>query len=66
MQVETTAPFWEGLRFERDDLVLDGAILTAQPWAYRQFAAVVARELGVLTPQEAADLAAHGAPRRKR
>lgn len=44
--VATAAPYWEGLRFERADLVIDGRIITAQPWAYVEFAAAVAQRLG--------------------
>jgi len=28
--------------FERADIVLDGNVMTAQPWAYRNYAASVA------------------------
>ncbi|MGN6829424.1 DJ-1/PfpI family protein [Paucibacter sp. M5-1] len=53
--VAFTAPFWEGLVFERADLVTDeGARLTtAQPWAYVSYAAAVARGLGLLNEAEA-------------
>jgi len=54
--VEATAPHWQGLRFVRADLVEDGPIITAQPWAYRQYAAAVARRLGVIGVDEASDL----------
>lgn len=51
--VAFVAPYWEGLRFERGDLVLDGRVITAQPWAHVRFAATVARELGVLSAEQA-------------
>ena len=51
--VAATAALWEGMHFERANLVQDGRIITAQPWAYRQFAAAVAKQLGVLDPQAA-------------
>ncbi len=52
--VSFTAPFWEGLAFERADLVTDeGArLITAQPWAYVSYAAAVARGLGLLSEAE--------------
>jgi putative intracellular protease/amidase len=58
-KVAATAKFWEGMQFERANLVHDGPFITAQPWAYRQFAAAVAKHLGVLTPQAAAGLEAY-------
>ena len=55
-QVAATARYWQGMDFERANLVQDGQLITAQPWAYRQFAAAVARHLGVLQPAAAAAL----------
>jgi putative intracellular protease/amidase len=46
--VATVAPYWQGMRFECADLVEDGPVITAQPWAYRRYAATVARRLGLL------------------
>jgi transcriptional regulator GlxA family with amidase domain len=63
-KVQATAPVWEGMAFERANLVQDGRIITAQPWAYRQYAATVARELGVLTASEARELEEYTACRR--
>ena len=51
--VDFIAPYWDGLRYERADLVLDGRIITAQPWAHVRFAATVARELGLLSAEQA-------------
>lgn len=48
--VAFTAPFWEGLSYERADVVEDGPFITAQPWADRAFAAAVARRLGLAAP----------------
>ena len=62
--VQATAPLWEGMAFERANLVQDGRVITAQPWAYRQYAAAVARELGVLTANEARELEAYTARKR--
>jgi len=47
-KVEATAAYWQGLHFERADVVRDGAIITAQPWAYRAYAAELALALGVM------------------
>jgi transcriptional regulator GlxA family with amidase domain len=58
-KVAATAKFWQGMRFERANLVQDGQLITAQPWAYRQFAATVAKQLGVLQPEAAAALEAY-------
>ena len=55
--VATTAPYWAGLQFERANLVADGQVITAQPWAYRAFAAAVAQRLGVLDAAAAQALA---------
>lgn len=51
--VAFVAPYWEGLCFERADLVLDGRVITAQPWAHVLFAATVARELGLISAEQA-------------
>lgn len=59
--VATVARYWEGLRFERADLVEDGALITAQPWADRLYAATVARRLGLLSPAQAEALVAYPA-----
>ena len=40
-------------------LVRDGRVVTAQPWAYRAYAAEVARALGVVSDAAAARLAAY-------
>lgn len=61
--VAATAAYWEGLEFVRADLVRDGRLITAQPWAYRQYAAAVALALGVIAPQEAAELVSYPARR---
>ncbi len=58
-KVAATEKFWQGMRFERANLVQDGHFITAQPWAYRQFAAAVSRHIGVLAPEAAAALEAY-------
>lgn len=55
-QVRMTAPYWHGINYVEADLVQDGRVITAMPWAYRRFAARVARELSVLDETEAAAL----------
>lgn len=54
--VAATAPYWEGMDFVRADLVRDGPVITAQAWAYREYAATLGVALGVLQPHEAEDL----------
>ena len=54
--VAATAAFWSGMQFERANVVEDGNLITAQPWAYRQYAAALGRRLGVLTEAEASGL----------
>ena len=44
-KVKATAPFWEGMVFERADLVEDANIITAQYWAHEEFAALLAKRL---------------------
>lgn len=51
--VAAVAHNWIGMTFERCNLVRDGRVITAQPWAYRQYAGEVARALGVLTDESA-------------
>lgn len=48
--VAFTAPFWDGVHYERADVVEDGAFITAQPWAHREFTAAVVRRLGLEAP----------------
>lgn len=55
-QVRTAAPYWHGITYVEADLVQDGRVITAMPWAYRRFAARVARELSVLDEAEASAL----------
>lgn len=47
--VALTTPLWEDMMFERADVVVDDGVITAQPWAYVEFAATVAQELGILS-----------------
>ena len=44
-KVTATAGYWDGILFERSDLVEDGNRITAQPWAYEHFASVIAKRL---------------------
>jgi 4-methyl-5(b-hydroxyethyl)-thiazole monophosphate biosynthesis len=46
-KVAATARYWDGMLFERADLVEDGRRITAQHWAHEKFAAAVARQLGM-------------------
>lgn len=51
--VEATRHIWEGMVFVRANVVVDGSFITAQPWAYRDYAAAVAQQLGVLSADRA-------------
>lgn len=51
--VAVTAPLWEGIVFDRADVVADDGVITAQPWAYVELAAIVAQELGILSASKA-------------
>jgi transcriptional regulator GlxA family with amidase domain len=55
-KVAATRSLWEGMHFVRANIVVDGQFITAQPWAYRQYAAAVGRAAGVLTEAEAYEL----------
>lgn len=46
-KVAATATYWDGILFERADLVEDGNRITAQHWAHEEFAVAVGRHLGV-------------------
>lgn len=63
-KVAATAPYWDGLLYERTDLVVDGHRITAQPWAYREWAAAIAQALGHLSEAEAEALARYAERRR--
>lgn len=52
-KVAATAKYWSGMHFVRANLVQDGNLITAQPWAYRQYAAAVCRRLGVFNEEQA-------------
>jgi putative intracellular protease/amidase len=54
--VQATAQYWSGMIFERANLVQDGNIITAQPWAYRLYAATIARALGAIDAQGAEEI----------
>lgn len=53
--VTFTAAFWDGLRFEHADVVVDRpddggpTVITAQPWAYVRYATAAAEALGLLS-----------------
>lgn len=55
-KVVATASYWEGLIYEPAPVVRDGRVITAQPWAYRAYAAEVARAAGVLDDAAAQQL----------
>lgn len=51
--VACTSPIFEGIRFERADLVVDHPFITAQYWAAGKFAAAIAEAIGVFSAQDA-------------
>lgn len=61
-KVDATKHIWEGMHFLRANVVVDGQFITAQPWAYREYAAAVAQSLGVLSREGAENLVRY--PRR--
>ena len=48
-----TDPIFEGIVFERADVVVDQPFITAQHWARAKFAAIVAVALGVFSREQA-------------
>jgi putative intracellular protease/amidase len=62
-KVAATHDFWSGMHFVRANLVQDGNLITAQPWAYRQYTAAVGRALRVLSEAQAAELESYIARR---
>lgn len=51
--VAFTQRYWVGSVFEPADVVCDQSVVSAMPWAYVEFAAVIATSLGVLSTVEA-------------
>ena len=50
--VAFTAPFWRGVEYQHRDVVRDGNIITAMPWAYVEYAATVLMALGLMDAAE--------------
>ncbi|POZ62481.1 DJ-1/PfpI family protein [Chromobacterium alticapitis] len=46
--VALTVPYWRGMEYFRCDVVIDGRIVTAMPWAYVEFAATVMSALNLM------------------
>jgi putative intracellular protease/amidase len=57
--VAFTRPFWQGVLFERSDVVVSGRLITAQPWAHVQYAAAVGVAVGLLSQGQAHQLVAY-------
>jgi transcriptional regulator GlxA family with amidase domain len=53
------APHWDGVIYQRSDVVVDGRFITAMPWAYAKFAAAVAQSVGVMGEAEAASFVSY-------
>ena len=59
--VAFTAPFWLGVEYQLRDVVRDGNIITAMPWAYVEYAATALMALGLIDAAESeAFCLAHG------
>ncbi|MGY4494401.1 DJ-1/PfpI family protein [Pseudomonas sp. TE3610] len=63
-KVDAASRYWDGMIFERSDLVIDGNVITAQPWAYRDYAAAVAEYLNIVSSEQAGALITY--PERRR
>lgn len=63
-KVDAASGYWDAMIFERADLVIDGNVITAQPWAYRNYAAAVAEYLHIITPAQAEALITYAERRR--
>ncbi|MDW5416026.1 DJ-1/PfpI family protein [Iodobacter sp. CM08] len=46
---------WQGVVYERANIVVDGRLITAQPWAVFEFAAAIALALGVFSQLQLED-----------
>ena len=62
--VDAASRYWGSMIFERADLVIDGNVITAQPWAYRNYAAAVAEYLHIVSSEQARALLTY--PERRR
>lgn len=54
--VAFTEKYWEGCIYERADVIVDQDMITAKPWAYVEFAAVVALAARAMSPAQASTL----------
>ncbi|STQ89140.1 DJ-1/PfpI family protein [Iodobacter fluviatilis] len=57
--VNFVAPLWQGVIYERANAVRDGRLITAQPWAVFEFAALIGEALGLLGKEERAKYLAY-------
>ncbi len=57
--VDFIAPYWNGVIYERSDVVVAGRLITAMPWAYAKFAAAVAQSVGLMSEAEAASFVSY-------
>jgi transcriptional regulator GlxA family with amidase domain len=62
--VDAASQYWGSMIFERADLVIDGNVITAQPWAYRDYAAAVTEYLHIVSSEQARELLTY--PERRR
>jgi putative intracellular protease/amidase len=57
--VNFVAPLWQGVIYERANAARDGRLITAQPWAVFEFAALIAEALGFIRNEEGAKYLAY-------
>jgi putative intracellular protease/amidase len=60
--VNFVAPLFYGVIYERENAVRDGSLITAQPWAVFEFAALIAEALGLMGDKERAKYLAYYQP----
>ena len=63
-KVEASARYWKGSFFERANIVIDDNVITAQPWAYRDYAAAIAVYLELMPATVGEALATYSERRR--
>ncbi|MCX7207105.1 MAG: DJ-1/PfpI family protein [Proteobacteria bacterium] len=57
--VSFVASLWQGVIYERANTVIDGRLISAQPWAVFEFAALIGEALSVMNTEERAKYLAY-------
>jgi putative intracellular protease/amidase len=50
--VNFVAPLWQGVIYEQANAVIDGRLITAQPWAVFEFSALIGEALSIMNTEE--------------